>query len=119
MNSGIYKWTNKITNSFYIGQAIDLEKRAKQFISFDKPYSGEKINEERKKYPSLKFWNYDILEECEIDKLNELEEKYINQCYNPHSLNIKTSIVPKPKITKNLSQDFETKIDNIIKKNYK
>ena len=25
--SGIYKWTNKITNDMYIGQSIDLSKR--------------------------------------------------------------------------------------------
>ena len=47
MNSGIYKWTNKETGNIYIGQAKDFDNRFKQFIRFNQPYAGNKINEVR------------------------------------------------------------------------
>lgn len=58
MSSGIYKWTNKETVSVYIGQAINLERRMKEFLRFDTQYAGRLINEERKKYNSLTYWHY-------------------------------------------------------------
>lgn len=79
MESGIYKWTNKITNNVYIGQANNLERRCKEFLSFKHPYAGEKINEERQKYNSLNYWIYDILEYCDEKDLNEKEKIYIKQ----------------------------------------
>lgn len=103
MNSGIYKWENKETGNVYIGQALDLNKRVRQFLNFEKKYAGSLINEERKKYNSLVYWNYTILEECEPNKLNELENKYINYYPNAKLLNIaQTPKVNrrKPKIKK-------------------
>lgn len=85
MNSGIYKWTNKETGHIYIGQAKNLHGRMKQFLNFNTSYAGNKINEERIKYPNLKYWDYDILEECNIDSLNERELYHIKQ-YEPDIL---------------------------------
>ena len=85
MNSGIYKWTNKETGHIYIGQAKNLHSRMKQFLNFNTIYAGDKINEERIKYPNLKYWDYDILEECNIESLNEKEKYYIGQ-YEPDVL---------------------------------
>lgn len=79
MSSGIYKWTNKETKNVYIGQSNNLEKRMRDFLDFKRPYAGNKINEERKKYPSLKYWVYDILDECEKNQLNILEREYIKK----------------------------------------
>ena len=42
MSSGIYKWTNKITNNVYIGQAVNLEQRMKEFLRFNTIYAGKK-----------------------------------------------------------------------------
>lgn len=101
MNSGIYKWENKENGNVYIGQALDLNKRVRQFLNFEKKYAGSLINEERKKYNSLVYWDYAILEECEPDKLNELENKYISYYPNAKLLNIAQTpkvIRKKPKI---------------------
>ena len=78
MSSGIYKWTNKETGSVYIGQAKDLRKRMKDFLNFNTQYAGKTINEERIKYPDLRYWDYDVLEECSPDLLNEREKFYID-----------------------------------------
>ena len=88
MSSGIYKWTNKVTQNIYIGQAKDLNKRCKEFLSFNKTYAGQKINEERKKYNSLIYWNYEILTKCDEKDLNEKEKYYIEQYENAELLNI-------------------------------
>lgn len=57
INCGIYQWTNKITGKIYIGQSCNLIKRKKLFSNFKSyHYAGNLINEERKKYPSLKYW---------------------------------------------------------------
>ena len=54
-NSGIYRWTNKITGKIYIGQAIDLTKRQLDFMHFNSCYAGTNINEERKIISFLKL----------------------------------------------------------------
>ena len=91
MNSGIYKWTNKINGKIYIGQAINLNNRMRAFLSFKTAYAGKLINEEREKYPSLKYWDYDVLEECDGEKLDELEIKYIKEIPLEKSLNFEYS----------------------------
>ena len=59
INCGIYQWTNKITGKIYIGQSCNLIKRKKLFSNFKSyHYAGKLINEERKKYPSLKYWDF-------------------------------------------------------------
>ena len=99
MSSGIYKWTNKETGNIYIGQAQDLQKRQKQFLNFNNSYAGEKINEERRLYPSLKYWDYDILEECNPEQLNAFEKYYIAKYDNTILLNI-DSVITKYKTKK-------------------
>lgn len=93
MKGVIYKWTNIINNKVYIGQTIDYKRRYREFICEDKYYTSNNINnlskidKARIKY-GINNFNYQILEEFEIDdkqellnRLNELEEYYINQ-YN-------------------------------------
>lgn len=87
MNSGIYKWSNKETGSVYIGQATDLDKRCREFLNFKQKYAGKLINDERKKYPSLTFWDYEILEKCDINDLTLLENKWIKTFSNYNLLN--------------------------------
>lgn len=79
MSSGIYKWTNNITNSIYIGKSKNLNKRKKQFLNFKYTYASEKLEKERKKYPSITYWKYEILEMCPINDLDYKEKYYIKE----------------------------------------
>ena len=79
MISGIYKWTSPSGKS-YVGQAINLKKRARQFKTV-KYYTnnGSAIDNARSKYNDFTKWQYEILEECDIDHLNEKEIFWINE----------------------------------------
>lgn len=73
---GIYKITNKLNNKIYIGQASNLEER---------------INEHKqKRFIPIDMWinmlgvenfNFEIIEECSDDEIDEKEQYYIQQ-YN-------------------------------------
>jgi putative sterol carrier protein len=65
----------------------------RSFLRFNSRYAGCKIDEERKKYPSLMYWDYVVLEFCEESQLDSLEKKYINEY--PNALNI--MLLQKPK----------------------
>ena len=92
-NCGIYCWTNKVNGKRYIGQSIDLHRRKRSFLYFDKPYSGDLINKARDKYNSPDYWNYEILEYCSPEDLCAKEEKYIslyNTCSRDYGYNLTT-----------------------------
>lgn len=80
MKSGIYKWTSP-SGKYYIGQAVNLKRRYNDFANFKRTYTsaGSAIDNARNKYNDLKYWQYDILEECEIENLDKLEIKYIKE----------------------------------------
>lgn len=77
---GIYKITNTINNKCYIGQSIDLTKR----IAYHKRALKGKYHENNhlqkavKKY-GINNFTYEILCECRVDELDELERMYIVQ----------------------------------------
>lgn len=75
MNSGIYMWTSPCGKS-YIGQSVNLNRRKKTFINFSK-YRHGKIYYARKKYCKESDWVYKVLEYCDVDKLDEREQYYI------------------------------------------
>ena len=72
--SGIYMWTSPSGKS-YIGQTVNLKKRYNSFLRFNKNYSGDKINNARKKYNNESDWKYEVLEYCDVNELDE-REKY-------------------------------------------
>ncbi len=78
MISGIYKWTSPSGKS-YIGQAINLKKREREFKRPNSIYTskGSAIDNARTKYKNFELWTYEVIEECEIDELNEREEYWI------------------------------------------
>ena len=88
--SGIYCWTNLINGKKYIGKSVDLAGRKTEFLNFHYHYGGQLINNARRKYDSMEFWDYEVLEYCSIKDLNEREIYYIavhnstdrNQGYN-------------------------------------
>ena len=74
--SGIYMWTSPSGKS-YIGQTVNLKKRYNSFLRFNKNYSGDKINNARKKYNNERDWEYKVLEYCDVNELDEREKYYI------------------------------------------
>jgi len=84
--SGIYKWTNKITNDIYVGQSIDLAKRFIQYFNLSYLKNRETILISRAliKYGYSNF-SLEILEYCDIANLIEREQYYkdkLNPSYN-------------------------------------
>lgn len=82
---GIYKFTNKINGKIYIGQSIDINARKRSHIN-DAYCKGKDSNcpfhQAIIKYGENGF-NFEIIEECPKELLNE-REKYWIQYYNSY-----------------------------------
>lgn len=81
---GIYKWRNKTNNKNYVGLAVDLQRRKREFCYFNTYiYTTQKsrIDNARNKYNNIDFWDYKVLEYCTKEKLKSNEIKYI-KLYN-------------------------------------
>ncbi len=80
--SGIYKWTNKLTNGIYIGQSINLSNRFIRYFNFS--YLNNRntlvINRALIKYGYSNF-SLEILEYCDITNLTEREQYYFDRLY--------------------------------------
>jgi len=78
--SGIYKWTNKLTNDIYIGQSIDLAKRfIKDFnLSYLKNRETLVISRALIKYGYSNF-SLEILEYCDLADLTGKEQYYLDK----------------------------------------
>ena len=78
--SGIYKWTNKITNDTYVGQSIDLAKRFIKYfnLSYLKNRETLVISRALIKYGYSNF-SLEILEYCDIANLTEREQYYMDK----------------------------------------
>ena len=81
---GIYKITNQQTGQSYIGQSVDIKRR---WMEHKLPY--KRINPTKKIYQAFNQYGIDnftfeVVEECEVNKLNEREQYWINyyDCYN-------------------------------------
>ena len=78
---GIYKITNTINNKSYIGQSTNIHKRWKKEIE-----DSNNINSHGYGYPLMRAFRkygvdnfkFEIIEECEIEKLNQKEIYWIN-----------------------------------------
>lgn len=82
---GIYKFTNKINGKIYIGQSIDINARKRSHIN-DAYCKGKDSNcpfhQAIIKYGENEF-NFEIIEECPKELLNE-REKYWIQYYDSY-----------------------------------
>ena len=76
--SGIYKITNTVTNDFYIGSSKNVKKRwaNHKCPSAWKNNPNNQLYKDMQKYGLDKF-DFQILEEVEIEKLKETEQKFI------------------------------------------
>ena len=89
--SGVYKITNTVTGDFYIGSSKDVKKRWKQHkkSSVWKYYPNNPMYQDMKKY-GVENFDFQILEEVEIDKLKESEQQLIEKMhptYNSYNAN--------------------------------
>lgn len=75
---GIYKITNKNNGKIYIGQSIDIKRRWYSYYSPDKNrnYTSLILNA-IEKY-GIENFNFEVLEECSKEQLNEREEYWIS-----------------------------------------
>jgi group I intron endonuclease len=113
---GIYKITNP-KNAIYIGQSIDIIKR---FNDYEKL----RCKSQTKLYYSLKKYGYDahkfeIITECDIDQLNNLERYYqdlYNVMDNKFGLNLLLTKSDDRSIV--ISSDSKEKISNTLKRKY-
>ena len=109
--SGIYKWTNKLTNEIYIGQSVDLSKRFINYfnMSYLKNREALIISRALIKYGYSNF-SLEILEYCDIADLIKREQYYLDKLspkYNilkiaGSSLGHKLTEETKAKISKSL-----------------
>lgn len=78
--SGIYKWTNKLTNDIYVGQSKSLAKRFINYfnLSYLKNRETLVISRALIKYGYSNF-SLEILEYCEIANLTEREQFYLDK----------------------------------------
>ena len=105
--SGIYRWTCKPEGKFYTGKAVDLNTRFWSFVDSmcgGVRYSGKKIQEAIKKYPSLNSWEYSVLKYVNTkEELNESEIEKIREIPKDKSLNIQ-NIKDKGKISQKFTK---------------
>ena len=74
---GIYLITNKVNGKKYVGQSIDIERRWKSHIIASKK-SELHIHRAIRKY-GIDNFDFSILEECSVDKLDEREIYWISE----------------------------------------
>jgi group I intron endonuclease len=79
---GIYRWNNLITGSSYIGSAIDLTRRLRDYFSLNFLEKEILVNNSIIYRALLKYgysnFSLEILEYCEIDILIKREQYYID-----------------------------------------
>jgi len=85
MSCGIYKITNLISNKCYIGQSIHIEKRWQEHKQQANPIN-KSFDKTKHLYKAISKYGVDnfkfeIICECQAEKLNKLEQYYI-KVYN-------------------------------------
>jgi group I intron endonuclease len=74
--TGIYKITNRVNQKFYIGQSKDIEKRWKDHKQEKSRKQNTILQRAFAKY-GIENFDFEVLQECTKEELNELEVKYI------------------------------------------
>lgn len=93
MSCGVYKITNQINGKCYIGQSINIEQRWREERTAASSSTDSEYNTPRsraiRKY-GLENFTFEVLEECEVENLNLLEQFYAEyyNSYVPNGYNI-------------------------------
>ena len=72
---GIYRVFHRRTNRSYIGQSVQIEGRIRQHFSD----SGASLFRQSSKLAMIKRFDWEILEECDRESLNERESYWIDK----------------------------------------
>lgn len=110
--SGIYKWTNKLTNDIYIGQSVELAKRFIRYfnLSYLRNRAKRVISRALIKYGYSNF-SLEILEYCDIADLTEREQYYFDKL-NPKYNTLK---IAGSSSGHKLTEETKTKISQSLK----
>ena len=75
---GVYKITNTVTGDFYIGSSNDVKRRCAEHKkpSTWKRFPNNQLYQDMQKYGLDKF-DFQVIEEVEIEKLKETEQQFI------------------------------------------
>jgi group I intron endonuclease len=113
VQSGIYKITNKINKKYYIGSACDLYKRYKEHNSalISNRHHNKQLTRFVNKY-GIDNLEFDLLEECPIERLELREQYYIS---NNKNLFNETVDVKACNRGKKLSEEHKQRISESIK----
>jgi len=81
---GIYKISNNINNHVYIGCSVDIEKRFKEHLNYEKSITQQNktLYKAFRKY-GIENFTFKVIEECKKEDLEERECFYIKQ-YNSY-----------------------------------
>lgn len=110
---GIYKITNP-KGKVYIGQSVNINKRFKTYRSLNKNVQAQvKLYRSFKKY-GLDKHVFEIVVECDIDRLNELE-RYYQDIYQVLTSGLNLNLVNTDTKKKIISKEVRIKISNSTK----
>ena len=118
--SGVYKITNTATGNFYIGSSKDVKSRwaSHRRPSVWKKYPNKQLYKDMMKYGIDKF-DFQILEEVEIECLKEKEQQFIEMLkptynnYNAKGLNVERHKEYKKEYDKEYRKSDKGKKSNI------
>ena len=116
MSCGIYIFTNKINDMKYIGKSINIKERIKSHF-YEAKYK-KKVNHFKHAiiYYGINNFKWEILEECDINKLNEKEIFWINKLNTKHPRGYNLTDGGEGSI--NLIQEIRDKISFTLKKRF-
>lgn len=105
--TGIYKIISP-TNRIYIGQSIDITYRFKQYKNTSSYNTQTKLRNSINKY-GLKKHRFEVVEECEIEKLND-RERYWQDFYNCLKNGLNCKLTTSSDKSGELSEETKNKI---------